>query len=441
MSKKIIRKLDDGLVIRHATREDAEALSKFNQALHGEGEWDEKGLAEWTLDLISGESPVFDEGDCTLVEDTRTCEIVSTCCLISQTWDYEGIPFDVGRPELVATKKDYRRRGLVRQQFEILHDWSEKRGELAQAITGIEYYYRQFGYEMTLNLEGGRSGYQVHVPQLKDGEEEAYTFRAADENDIPFLMSTYDLGRKRQMVSAVWDEALWRYELSGKRKYNINKRDIFIIEDQEGVSAGFIGIPPIKWGKSSVLTAYELAPGFSWSTVTPGVIRFLWEKGEIFGKEQQQPQDMFGLWLGETHPAYDVIASNLPRKHKPYAFFMRVPDLPAFIKRITPVLENRLAQSAFANLSGEIKLNFYRDGLSLVFEDGRLEKIKALNFGELESATAGFPPLVFLHLLFGYRTMGELDHAFTDCNVKNEESKHLLNALFPKKPSDVWAIS
>jgi len=120
---------------------------------------------------------------------------------------------------------------------------------------------------------------------------------------------------------------------------------------------------------------------------------------------------------------------------------MRVPDLPAFIKRITPVLENRLAQSAFANLSGEIKLNFYRDGLSLVFEDGRLEKIKAINFGELESATAGFPPLVFLHLLFGYRTMGELDHAFTDCNVKNEESKHLLNALFPKKPSDVWAIS
>ena len=35
-----------------------------------------------------------------------------------QTWTYGGVPFEVGRPELVATHPDYRRRGLVRAQFE-----------------------------------------------------------------------------------------------------------------------------------------------------------------------------------------------------------------------------------------------------------------------------------------------------------------------------------
>jgi hypothetical protein len=34
--------------------------------------------------------------------------------LISQIWAYEGIPFGVGRPELVGTLPEYRNRGLVR---------------------------------------------------------------------------------------------------------------------------------------------------------------------------------------------------------------------------------------------------------------------------------------------------------------------------------------
>ena len=148
MEKGFICKLKDGLIIRHGTSTDGEALAKFNREIHGEDEWDGKGVAEWTLDLASGEAPTFAPGDFTIVEDPQTGAIVSSCCTISQTWTYAGIPFKVGRPELVGTLPDYRRRGLVRKQFEILHDWSAQRGELVQIITGIPYYYRQFGYTM-----------------------------------------------------------------------------------------------------------------------------------------------------------------------------------------------------------------------------------------------------------------------------------------------------
>jgi len=441
MTDSIIRDLGEGLIIRHSTAEDAEALALFNKEIHGEDEWDARGLIEWTLDLISGEGPTFDVGDFTIVEDTRTGEILSSCCLISQTWSYEGIPFKVGRPELVGTKKDYRRRGLVREQFEILHQWSDARGELVQAITGIPYYYRQFGYEMTLNLDGGRTGYANHVPKLKDGEEEPFTFRKAVKRDIPFLMATYNRGCQRSMVYAVWSKKLWLYELEKKREYNINRRKIYIIENQEGTAVGLIGIPPIKWGNNSVVTLYELAPSFSWSEVTPSIARFLWKKGEELAKDQKQTQERFGFFLGEAHPAYDVFASHLPQIHKPYAYYLRVPDLLAFLQEIIPTMESRLADTPFDHYTGEIKLNFYRDGIKLVFNHGQLDNIEKLGSEDPEKWAASFPDLTFTQLLFGHRTMDELDHAFTDCYAKNGESKHLLNTLFPKKPSEIWPIS
>jgi hypothetical protein len=421
--------------------EDADALVAFNRNIHGEGQWDEKGLADWTLDLIGGEGPNFDSDDFTIVEDTAADEIVSTCCLISQTWAYEGIPFKVGRPELVGTKKEYRRRGLVRQQFEILHDWSEERGELAQVITGIPYYYRQFGYEMTLALSGGRAGYETHVPRLKEDETEPYNFRTAGVTDIPFIMTTYESGCQRSLVSAIRDEAEWRYELTGKRRYNINRRDIYIIESQDGEPAGMIAIPPVKWANMSALDLYEIAPELAWADVTHSVIRFLWQRGEELAKEQDKTQNMFGFWLGEDHPVYHVMTTLLPRVRKPYAFYVRVPDVAAFLKVIQSRIEANLAISPFVNHTGELKLSFYTNGIRLVFEKGKITTIEGLTFDELENSDASFPAFTFLHLIFGHRTIDELSNVYADLETRKIETKELVGALFPKRPSHIWPIS
>ena len=124
-----------------------------------------------------GDHPACGADDFTIVEEASTGAIISSMVLISQTWTYDGIAFGVGRPELVGTAPAYRRRGLVRRQFEVLHQWSAERHERLQAITGIPWYYRQFGYEMALNLGGGRVGYRPHIPCLKDGETEPYRVR------------------------------------------------------------------------------------------------------------------------------------------------------------------------------------------------------------------------------------------------------------------------
>ncbi len=164
--------LSNGLVLRRSTVQDAESLADFNariQSDEGPDKPDER-VGVWAYDLCAKPHPTFQPSDFTIVEETATQKIVSTMNLIPQTWTYAGIPFKVGRPELVGTLPEYRNQGLVRRQFDVIHQWSAENGEKLQVITGIPYYYRLFGYEMALNLSGGRAGYPTHIPKLKRGK-------------------------------------------------------------------------------------------------------------------------------------------------------------------------------------------------------------------------------------------------------------------------------
>src|SRR5215210_5833985 len=177
------RDLGGGLVLRRARREDAEAVAQFNARIHfSSGDFDQRephrGIAAGTRDLMSGDHPTCDASDFTVVEDPGTGFIVSSSCLIPQRFSYEGLEFDAGLPELVGTHPDYRRRGLIRDQFEVLHRWSEERGYLMQAIGGIPYYYRQFGYEMAVSMGAGRRIYAAEVPAHSDKDDaHARSFR------------------------------------------------------------------------------------------------------------------------------------------------------------------------------------------------------------------------------------------------------------------------
>jgi hypothetical protein len=53
---------------------------------------------------------------------------------------------------------------------------------------------------------------------------------------------------------------------------------------------------------------------------------------------------------------------------------------------------------------------------------------------------AMFPDLTFLQLLFGFRPLEALEAAFPDCIVRTQEARALLQALFPRSLSDVWAV-
>lgn len=140
-------------MLRSARQGDGAELADFNGTMHADVGLPGSTLVAWTHDLFESPHPTFRaERDVTVVEDTATGRIVSALFLIPQVWSYAGVSVKVGQPELIATHPGYRRRGLVRAQFDVIHEWSRAAGHLWQFISGIAWYYRQFGYAYALDL-------------------------------------------------------------------------------------------------------------------------------------------------------------------------------------------------------------------------------------------------------------------------------------------------
>ncbi|NOH00789.1 MAG: GNAT family N-acetyltransferase [Chloroflexi bacterium] len=441
-SKLFLRDHGDGLILRSASAEDADALAAINGMMHSDDgpENPNPRIAAWTRDLLAKPHPTLTAGDFTIVEETASGRIVSTLCLIPQTWTYEGVEFGVGRPELVCTLPEFRKRGLVRVQMEEVHQWSEKRGHLAQVITGIPYFYRQFGYDMALNYVGRHFGFEPHVPALKDGETEKYLIRPAQDSDADFILRVYEANEKRYAISCRRTPEHIRYEMSGQSSDNINHFDVMMIEDANGKPLGFFKHAAELWFEGLYCTYFGLDKGASWLDVSPAVARYLWKKGGEYAERDSQKRTSFGFNLGEGHPVYEALEDKLPAARKPYAYYVRVPDLPAFLSRIQPALEQRLADSIATGYTGELKINFYREGLRMVFERGLIAVVEPMKISVGLETDAAFPDLTFLHLVFGHRSLDELRHAFADCYWTNHPARVLLNILFPKRPSNVFPV-
>lgn len=436
----ILRDLGDGLILRRSTPEDEEVLAEFNRGIHTDNEPDGQCIAAWTRDLLTRPHPTFHSDDFTIVEETATARIVSSMNWISQTWSYEGIQFGVGRPELVGTLSEFRNRGLVRIQFEEVHKWSVERGEIVQAITGIPFYYRQFGYEMALDLDGRRFGGEAQLPKLREGETEPYTIRFAQESDLPLIQKLYDQTKQRSMIACERTPELFRYELMGRSENN-NCWVNCMIDNKVGEPVGFFRHPGYHQQGSLAAARYELKPGISWLEATPSVVRYLWGKGLEYAKRDGVEFNSFGFVLGAAHPAYEALGNRLPTIRDPYAWYLRVPDVCGFLNHIKPVLERRLAESIGSGHSGEFRVSFYRSGLRFVIEKGKLTTIAPWEPSPEDGGVIAFPGLVFLQLLFGYRGYDELQYTFADCWCESEEARALINILFPKKVSNVYPIA
>jgi hypothetical protein len=385
--------------------------------------------------------PVTSSGDFTLVEDTKEGKIVSTLCLISQTWTYGGIPFPVGRPELVGTDANYRRRGLVRKQFDVVHQWSEERGEMLQAITGIPYYYRLFGYEMGLELSGGRIGYIPHIPELKEDQEEPYKIRKAESEDHSFIQQLHVAGNQRYLVSCQRDDGQWDYEFNRMHKDSVNRFDFFILEDPSTQKVGYIACSSRLWGPTFALRQYELIEGISWFDVTPSVIRFLKTRGEELASQKEDTElQAFAMYLGSDHPSYQVYSDRYPRSRDTYAYYIRIPDMPRFLTHISPVLEERLANSIMVGHTGKLDISFYRDGIRILFEKGKIKEITSEIF-EQNSSDVYFPGLTFIQNLMGYRTIEEIYQGYRDCFADTDLGRAIMPILFPKQSSVAWPLS
>ncbi len=429
--------LGDGLLLRWALPEDAENLGAFNVMIHTDTPGEpEEWLADWTADLMNGRHPTTSASDFTIVVDQQAGgKIVSTLNLISQTWTYDGIPFPVGRIELVGTDPAYRRRGLIRRQMDVIHQKSAARGELVQAITGVPWYYRQFGYEMAINLEGGRLFIWARPGNDKPQDQENYCLRPAVQSDIPDLQELYEQNAAGSLIMHQRSREIWAYELSVAHREMPVVRKVFMVEDNAGKVVAYAEFSVQE--NTLIVPEISVRKGHSWRAITLFLVRELRKRAVALNKERKKPITAINFRLGESHPVYEALGSQLEKAPNPYNWYIRVPDLPRFLRHITPVLERRLANGVMAGHNGTLRLNFYCSSLTLTFQDGRLTELGSYEPKDVEDADALFPDLTFLQLLFGHRSYDELDYARADCYANDAETAVLLRSLFPRRPSAI----
>jgi predicted N-acetyltransferase YhbS len=444
-----LKDLGNGLVIRRATPDDTDALVDFNGIQHSGNDEPDVWARRETLEMMSGRHPNIKPEDFAIIEDTSTGEIVSSLCLIPRTWSYEGIPFDVGQIEFVATHPDYRSRGLVRELMDVAHGWSAERGQMVNVITGIPHYYRQFGYEYAFYTRGGRST-QGGAPKLKDDQEESVSFRPFQESDAPFVTRLWQERSSQYLVDTVFDDDTWRYQFLGRDDVSAECR---IIESPKGESVGWVVHPDRNWARYMTADNVELEAGVSWMSAVPSILRYLEKTGRDYVEQwnAEQPEkdpiklESIGLnGMMPDDPLHKATQQLLPIERKPWAIYVRVPDIPDFIRHVTPVLEKRLANSIMAGHTGEVKISFARGGFRMAFEDGKLGKVEPWgptkeNGWNDKGRNALFPELTLLKLLFGSRSVDELCDAFPDVQAGSEQ-RTLLSILFPKQPSRIQFV-
>ncbi len=427
----VIRELDDGLVLRHGTPADVDALAAFNQIVHSPNK-PALHLGAWTRDLAGGEHPYVGPRDFTIVEDTRTGRIASTLSLLSHRLRYGGIEFPAGQPELVGTHPDYRRCGLVALQMEEIHRWSDERGHKLQLITGIPWYYRQFGYEMALESDAGRVAPIARLP--REGPQGQHRVRAATDDDVPLIVEAYERAAARSLVSCTRDETYASFQLTRRGLGSKLSRHFKILENaRREPEAVFIHLPVVFDGVL-MTNVVEIVRDGTWTTVAPWILHHLRETAEALAPRSGEHLAGLLLALSTEHPLYRVSADSLREVRRPYAWYVRIPDLAGFLQLVSPVLEKRLASSDMAGYTGGLALNQYRSGVRLVFEGGKLARVESWLPTTEERGDASFPDLTFLQLLLGFRSLSQLSDAYPDCRVGDRVAA-LVDVLFPQHAS------
>ncbi|MBZ0299622.1 MAG: GNAT family N-acetyltransferase [Anaerolineae bacterium] len=432
--------LPDGLILRSLSEgysHDRDRLPSFYELVFGQQkEWQADGNL-WIENMLSGDHPTVTDADCFVVVDPACDDrIVSATILIPQTWRYETVDLPAGRPEVVATHPDYRNRGLIRAVMDAVHERSAALGHNIQGITGIPHFYRKFGYVMAVDL--GRHA-TVPLTSVPSGEPEQYTLRPVTEADFPLLDAwdryvapQFSLSVRRDRP-ALWKQVLFRPQ-----------QTLQVIEDTDGTGVGYVALHRMGESPLLVCLAYIVGNQASYLQTYDDVLRGIRAYAQVqyhdrmpihIAFDSGQPEALTML-LDRTN------AARVNRRH--YAWYLRAASPARLMMDIKPVLQQRLLHSGAHRYTGELLINFFDlTGLRVEFDHGcivQAEDLQLRTLAERDRCHAGVPWGTFLSIVFGYRTLDELQHVLPEC-FASAKAEVLLHTLFPVKPSRLLPVS
>lgn len=417
-TKPYYQDLGDGLALKSLSGlEDAERVAAFQDQIHGPGVGD---MAR----ALMVHHPHTRPEQWLYVEDEKLGAVVSALCLIPWRIRYEEVTLTGGEMALVATAETHRRRGLVRAQVARHAELLRQGGFDLSHIQGIPYFYRQFGYEYALPLEGG---WHIEPRQIEDGARESpYTWRQAKPDDVATLVRLYDAAAERLAIHTARDEAEWQY-LLGLCMGTEMAAETWLAIDAQGEAAGYLRIPRHGFGEGLIVNEASLLGAGAAQAALRQLKRLSGEHNKSYIR----------LSLPADHALLQAARCSEAQDQGHYAWQIKIVDVARLLSKLAPVLERRIAGSPFAGLTRNVGLNLYREAFEMRFEAGRLKEVASLGFSDRGGIR--MPPLLLAPLLLGYRSREELAEAHHDVSVRGD-LQWLVDVLFPKMRSFLYTI-
>lgn len=289
-------------------------------------------------------------------------------------------------------------------------------------IWGIPYYYRQFGYAYCIDGSMFEALPAWRIPDVLEGGSDPYILKPASIEHIPALTEVYNNAAKLLQFYSTRSQAHWQYLLENARL------PTQIVEDsRSGKVVGYIS--SAKKADDNRISVIE--SGILNQDVGLAVLRTFRKDacGEI---QVSWPQNNTLVRLARNFGSVTQTGCQ---------WLFHITDLAAFLVKITPVLERRLAASDCEGLTRNIIINLFRQAYKLRFVSGKVVGVESLGFVDASMGADGgdlcIPPEALIRLVLGYRKLEELRDAWPDVVIK-AESRRIIEALFPKMESYLY---
>jgi len=404
--------LADGLVLRSAVEADRDAILALEVAAFGESDGP---IVRARLDDLDGWLVVEDPD----APDDGAGRIASASVLLAHRLQLGEVVLPVGQIENVATHPNYRRRRLVRSQFEVHHQRSDARGDLAGLITGIPYLYRRLGYGYGLDYP------VIHLPNAENvGEAGTVEVRPARADDLDGI-ARLDATRPTAQLRAVRDAQGWTRTLARSAATRFEQ---LVVARRDGTLVGFAQLEARPSAGRLYLQPAMAADAEAAHALLAHAVSQAAEHGEMV-----VAFDNPGTTYGE------VLAGIGDPVHHSHGIYVRVPDPVALLDALRPVLSLRLAQSRYADRTGSLSLSFYESGATLAYDHGVVTEVAPAEAVEdpFDSGGIGVPPDAVGTLAFGRFGATELERRIDDVTLGPHRG--LMEVLFPKVEAELLA--
>ncbi|GAA2255816.1 hypothetical protein GCM10010232_51570 [Streptomyces amakusaensis] len=400
--------LADGLVLREARPSD---LDRIGALLTERGE-----AADAVDHRLVVTDPEAGWSACAVVVDGD--RVVSTATLLDEEVRVGGVRLPAGQVELVATDRAYEGRGLVRSLMRWAHDRSAARGHVMQAMIGIPYFYRLFGYEYAIDIPRALS---ATAPPPGAGNP---VLRAARPADLPAVAALQNAAQSRFDVAMPHSEPCLRWLTAH------DASTTWVLEEAGEIIATGRTTPP----DGQLLLAEAAARDES---AARALLRAV---AELSPDSRVRVVHRAGT---VTAAAWQEFLEHEPRGQAEQ-YYVRIPDVPVLLDRLRPLLWERLTG---AEAGAEASTGTDRTGRDIVISTfGAHHRIPVLADGLGEIVTGGpmqspgtvgglaVAPDQLPALLFGPHGIEGLSRLRPDVYAGDEE---LFRALFPPLTADV----